>query len=111
MTESARFRASKDHFFAVDPRPLTPDPRRTFKGLHYVPGNPVLALEVVVPLYAQATGNDLVTIQSNYHYSTTLNKLQHAMKNDGLVFATIVAAWRRVSESPWRAHFPHLGIG
>lgn len=45
----------------------------------------VLVFTAATPLFAQSNSNDLVTVQSNHGYATTLSKLQHAIKNDGLM--------------------------
>jgi uncharacterized protein (DUF1684 family) len=47
--ELKQFRAEKDHVFAHDPdSPLTPDARRTFKGLVYFDENPQLVIRATV---------------------------------------------------------------
>lgn len=49
MSELTDFRAEKDEFYARHPQsPLTPDQRRSFKGLAYFPENDALRLEVKV---------------------------------------------------------------
>lgn len=57
---------------------------RRFRGLRLA-AVVAFVLAAATPLFAQSTGNDLVAVRSNYDYSTTLNKLQHAIKNDGLM--------------------------
>jgi uncharacterized protein len=52
MTGLQEFRKMKDQFFAEDGNsPLTPEQKRTFKGLKYFPPNPDLNLEVTVDEY------------------------------------------------------------
>jgi uncharacterized protein (DUF1684 family) len=47
MSELEAFRKEKDEFFRHDPQsPLTPDQKRSFKGLNYFPENEELRLEV-----------------------------------------------------------------
>jgi uncharacterized protein (DUF1684 family) len=54
MDALARFRKTKDDFFAHDPdSPLTPDQRRSFKGLKYFPPDPALRLEVELKPFPQ----------------------------------------------------------
>jgi len=49
MTSLEEFRKIKDDFFAHDgSSPLTPEQKKTFKGLLYFPPNPALNLEVTV---------------------------------------------------------------
>jgi len=49
MSELTEYRKEKDEFFGHHPQsPLTPDQRRTFKGLEYFPENDSLRLEVQV---------------------------------------------------------------
>lgn len=45
----------------------------------------MLAFVAAAPLFAQSNGGDVVVVQSNYGYSTTLNHLEHAIKSDGLM--------------------------
>ena len=55
MSELTDFRTEKDEFFRRHPQsPLTPEQRRSFKGLNYFPENDALQLEVAVePLTEQ----------------------------------------------------------
>lgn len=47
MSELDAFRKEKDDFFQHDPQsPLTPEQKRSFRGLHYFPENPDLRVEV-----------------------------------------------------------------
>jgi uncharacterized protein len=47
MSDLTVFRKEKDDFYQYDPQsPLTPEQKRTFKGLAYFPENPALRLEV-----------------------------------------------------------------
>ena len=47
MSELDDFRAEKDDFFGMHPQsPLTPEQKRSFKGLQYFPENESLRLEV-----------------------------------------------------------------
>jgi len=49
MSELTEFRAEKDEFFQEHPQsPLTPEQKRSFKGLEYFPENESLRLEVEV---------------------------------------------------------------
>lgn len=52
MTELAKFRAQKDHFFATDAHsPLTKEQKRSFRGLHYFPEQPALRLAATIEEY------------------------------------------------------------
>ncbi len=47
MSELDEFRTEKDDFFGTHPQsPLTPEQKRSFKGLQYFPENEDLRLEV-----------------------------------------------------------------
>jgi len=49
MTSLQEFRKMKDEFFSHDgSSPLTPEQKKSFKGLKYFPANPDLSLEVMV---------------------------------------------------------------
>jgi len=49
MTDLQEFRKMKDDFFAHDgSSPLTPEQKKSFKGLKYFPPNPALSLEVTM---------------------------------------------------------------
>lgn len=62
MTELEQYRAAKDEFMKSDPRsPLTPEQKRTFKGLSYFPENPSLRLEVEVEEFPQKERVDMLT--------------------------------------------------
>lgn len=45
----------------------------------------MLALFAAAPLFAQSNGGDIVVVQSNHSYSTTLSYLEHAIKSNGLM--------------------------
>ena len=62
MSDLAKFRAKKDHFFASDPHsPLTRDQKRGFGGLKYYPESGALRFKVAIEEYS---AKETVTLQT-----------------------------------------------
>jgi uncharacterized protein len=72
MTKLEKFRAEKDEFFALDPQsPITPENRRSFKGLNYYPENPALRLEVKLEEFAT---KDIIKMQTTTQETQTYRR-------------------------------------
>jgi uncharacterized protein (DUF1684 family) len=61
MNDLEEFRRQKDEFFRGPHSPLTPEQKRSFRGLKYFPENPALRLEVNVEPISGDQGIDMQT--------------------------------------------------